>query len=57
VSSIVQLLGFLLAVAGLAVLFGAWALVAGGVLLVVVPEMGALVAGRSRDRSGDGERQ
>lgn len=34
-----QTVGFVLLAVGLAALFGAWALVAAGVLLVVVPEL------------------
>lgn len=54
--SVVQLLGALLVVAGLAWLFGPWALVAGGCVLVVVPEVGVVVAGLARRPAG-GERQ
>lgn len=44
--SVVQLLGALLVVAGGVMLVGPWAAVVGGVVLVVVPEVGALVAAR-----------
>lgn len=44
--SVVQLLGALLVVAGCVMLAGPWAAVVGGVMLVVVPEVGALVAAR-----------
>lgn len=36
---VVQVLGALLVVAGLALLFGPWALVAGGAVLLVGPEL------------------
>lgn len=56
VGSVVQLLGALLVVAGLAWLFGPWVLVAGGCVLVVAPEVGVVVAGLVRRPAG-GERQ
>lgn len=38
-TAVAQLLGYLLAVAGGTWLWGPWALVAGGVVLLVVPEI------------------
>ncbi len=47
----VQVVGVLLAVAGLALLFGPWALVASGAVLLMAPEVAALVGPR-RPRGG-----
>jgi len=54
-SSVVQLLGVLLVVVGLTVVVGPWALVASGVVLVVAPEVGVLVAGLAARGRGDRE--
>lgn len=49
VSAAVQLLGVLAVVVGLVWLFGPWALVASGFVLLVVPELVEGVGRRGRD--------
>jgi hypothetical protein len=39
IASVAQLIGYLMAVAGAFLLFGPWALVAGGLVLLLVPEI------------------